>query len=112
MEYENKILEDAVMELRRGILVLGVLSQLDVPRYGYSLIQLLDQKGMAIDQNTLYPLLRRLEKQGFLKSDWSVEESRPRKYYAISGSGTEFLGDLAGEWEKSVGIMKTLLGKK
>ncbi|MBN2558103.1 MAG: helix-turn-helix transcriptional regulator, partial [Clostridia bacterium] len=71
----------------------------------------LDQKGLAIDQNTLYPLLRRLEKQGFLKSDWSVEESRPRKYYVISGHGEKFLGDLTGEWEKSVETMKTLLGK-
>ena len=64
---------------------------------------------MAIDQSTLYPLLRRLEKQGLLDSDWSVEESRPRKYYVLSNEGREFLKKLAVEWESIVETMHKLL---
>jgi len=109
MEDYNKIYESAVMELRRGTLVLSVLSQLETPAYGYSLVQLLASKDLAIDQSTLYPLLRRLEKQGLLESDWSVEESRPRKYYVLSEDGREFLAKLAVDWENIVDTMKTLL---
>ena len=109
MENYEKIYESAVMELRRGTLILSVLSQLETPEYGYSLVQLLASKDMAIDQSTLYPLLRRLEKQGLLKSDWSVEESRPRKYYVLSEDGREFLAKLAVEWEIIVETMQKLL---
>ncbi|MDX1357664.1 MAG: helix-turn-helix transcriptional regulator [Clostridia bacterium] len=109
MENYEKIYESAVMELRRGTLILSVLSQLETPEYGYSLVQLLASKDMAIDQSTLYPLLRRLEKQGLLDSDWSVEESRPRKYYVLSEDGREFLAKLAVEWESIVETMHKLL---
>jgi DNA-binding PadR family transcriptional regulator len=109
MEDYEKIFESAVLELRRGTLILSVLSQLGTPAYGYSLVQLLASKDMAIDQSTLYPLLRRLEKQGLLESDWSVEESRPRKYYVLSESGREFMAKLAVEWEHIVETMKNML---
>ena len=80
-------LEKLVSELRRGTLVLSVLSQLHSEQYGYSLMQVLTVKGMDIEQGTLYPLLRRLEKQGLLESEWRVEEGRPRRYYKISADG-------------------------
>ncbi len=109
MDDYDKIYESAVMELRRGTLVLSVLSQLETPAYGYALVQQLASKDMAIDQSTLYPLLRRLEKQELLNSDWSVEESRPRKYYVLSEKGREFLAKLAVEWDGIIDTMQQLL---
>jgi DNA-binding PadR family transcriptional regulator len=90
--------ENLISELRRGTLVLTVLSQLDRKQYGYSLSQSLAEQGVEIDQSTLYPLLRRLEKQGMLESEWSVEGSRPRRYYALSQMGQETLKTLKEEW--------------
>lgn len=109
-DYE-KIYESSVLELRRGTLVISVLSQLENPAYGYSLVQKLAVLDLAIDQSTLYPLLRRLEGQGFLNSDWSLEESRPRKYYVLSDSGREFLAKLISEWKKIVEIMNNIMEK-
>lgn len=109
MDNNDKIFESAALELRRGTLVLSVLSQLETPAYGYSLVQQLASKDMTIDQSTLYPLLRRLEKQELLVSDWSVEESRPRKYYVLSDKGREFLARLKVEWEGIVDTMAQLL---
>jgi PadR family transcriptional regulator, regulatory protein PadR len=97
-------------ELRRGIVVLAVLSQLHTNQYGYSLIQQLAGKGFDIEEGTLYPLLRRLEEQGLLKSEWEVTESRPRKYYRISENGREILRILSAEWQQTVNIMNHLLG--
>lgn len=90
--------QNLISELRRGTLVLTVLSQLDEEQYGYSLMQLLGEKGIEIDQSTLYPLLRRLESQGLLKSEWSVEGPRPRRYYVLSETGKETLEQLKQEW--------------
>lgn len=97
-------------ELRRGIVVLAVLSQLHTNQYGYSLIQQLSGKGFDIEEGTLYPLLRRLEEQGLLQSEWEVTESRPRKYYQISENGREILRILSAEWLETVKIMNQLLG--
>ena len=99
-------IEAIMQELKRGTLVLAVLSQLKHPLYGYSLVSLLSEKGMDIDKNTLYPLLRRLESQGILLSEWNVEESRPRRYYKLSSQGYEALDLLALEWEK---LNKTIM---
>lgn len=109
MDDYKKYIEQASLEIRRGTLVLSVLSLLDEKMYGYSLIQVLSKKGLVIDQSTLYPLLRRLEKQGFLISDWSVEESRPRKYYSLSKDGLIFRNDLHYEWSKNSQIIEKLL---
>lgn len=106
----EKHMENAVSELRRGTLVLAILSRLDEPCYGYSLIQTFSEVGLEIDQNTLYPLLRRLEKQGLVESSWSVEESRPRKYYKISGDGEMFYRTLLEKWRENVGVIKKLTG--
>jgi DNA-binding PadR family transcriptional regulator len=96
-------------ELRRGILVLAALSQLKEEKYGYSLINSLAEKGLDIEQGTLYPLLRRLEEQGLLDSEWNVEGSRPRRYYQINTKGLSILKDLADEWRNLSKVMEKLL---
>ena len=98
-----------LLELRRGVIVLAALSQLDEAKYGYSLIQELGSRGLDIEQGTLYPLLRRLEEQGLLLSEWNVEGSRPRRYYRLSSAGAEVLQVLSGEWYELVRVMNDLL---
>lgn len=90
--------ESLKVELRRGTQILAVLSQLTDKEYGYSLLEKLDNKSINIEAGTLYPLLRRLESQGLLKSEWDTTESRPRKYYVISDFGSEVLQELKNEW--------------
>lgn len=103
-------LENVVLELRRGVIVLAVLSQLGGEEYGYSLLKRLSDLGLEIDQGTLYPLLRRLETQGLLQSAWKLEEARPRRYYVISPEGKKLLPRLKKEWTGIVGIMDRMLG--
>jgi DNA-binding PadR family transcriptional regulator len=105
----KKQLENLALELRRGVVILAVLSQLDEEQYGYSLISLLAEKGFEIDQGTLYPLLRRLEDKGLLESEWRVEGSRPRRYYIISPFGKEIYTALKGEWEALAQVMQGVL---
>jgi DNA-binding PadR family transcriptional regulator len=100
-----------VLELRRGILVLATLSQLDEAKYGYSLMQELGSQGLEIEQGTLYPLLRRLEDQELLVSQWNVEGSRPRRYYQLSPTGAEVLKSLSKEWTDLVNVMDDLLSQ-
>ena len=94
----STLLNSLTTELRRGTLTLAVLSQLRTPQYGYSLVQLLEKSGIVIDQSTLYPLLRRLEKQELVTSSWDKSESRPRKYYVLSEYGIEVFLHLKKEW--------------
>ena len=101
--------QNLIAELRRGTLALTVLSQLEEEQYGYSLIQLLTEQGLEIEQGTLYPLLRRLEKQGLLDSEWSVEGPRPRRYYVLSEMGQEALGTLKQEWRALSKVLDRLL---
>jgi len=96
-------------ELRRGVLVLATLSQLKEARYGYALIDQLAQRGLDIDQGTLYPLLRRLEEQGLLQSEWRVDGSHPRRYYVISSTGKDLLQALANEWQELARVIAGLL---
>lgn len=96
-------------ELRRGTLILSVLSQLSEERYGYSLVQSLEEKGVQIDPNTLYPLLRRLEKQGLLASQWNVEEAKPRKYYKRTAQGDSVFFVLKEQWEQLSSNMERIL---
>ena len=77
---DDELLASHLQELRRGTVVLACLLILRRPDYGYALLDRLERGGFAVDANTLYPLLRRLEKQGLLTSDWNTEESRPRKF--------------------------------
>jgi len=96
-------------ELRRGILVLAALNQLKEAKYGYALINSLAEKGLEIDQGTLYPLLRRLEAQGLLQSEWNVEGSRPRRYYILSEDGIQVLEGLSEVWRELTETMDRLL---
>jgi PadR family transcriptional regulator PadR len=86
------------LELRRGCLVMAVLAQLRSEHYGYTLKKDLADRGMDIDEGTLYPLLRRLESQGLLVSEWREEDRRNKRFYRLSPSGRTVLKELLGEW--------------
>lgn len=106
----DEILQNMLLELRRGVLSLAVLSQLSKEQYGYSLLKALSEQGLEIDQSTLYPLLRRLESQGLLQSDWRIaDEARPRRYYVISAQGRETLAKLKREWFAMAETMQKML---
>lgn len=101
----DDITSNLFLELRRGTITLCVLSQLSEPKYGYALVETLQKKGMRVEPGTLYPLLRRLEKQGLLKSEWETSGSKPRKYYVLSSFGYRVYGALTDEWAE---IRKTI----
>ncbi|MBN2657885.1 MAG: helix-turn-helix transcriptional regulator [Spirochaetales bacterium] len=105
----EKIMDNLLQEMKRGTLVLTVLLNTDESRYGYSLVQSLQDKGVEIEQNTLYPLLRRLEKQNLLESSWDTSESRPRKYYRISREGRAIRDSLLKEWQRTNSLIETML---
>ncbi|MDQ2698451.1 MAG: PadR family transcriptional regulator [Actinomycetota bacterium] len=96
--YDNEVLATHLQELRRGTVVLACLLLLKQPGYGYALIETLEQRGFATDANTLYPLLRRLEKQGLLTSSWDTADARPRKFYRTSDDGARLADILSAEW--------------
>jgi len=103
--------QSLVLELRRGMIILAVLSQLHDEQYGYSLMKRLEEQGMQIDQGTLYPLLRRLEDQNLLQSDWRVDTSRPRRYYVLSEVGKQVLEEMTTEWSRIKNTVDNLLFK-
>lgn len=105
----NESFDNLILELRRGVIVLAVLSQLEKEQYGYSLINGLREHNLEIDQGTLYPLLRRLESQGLLQSNWRIESDRPRRYYMLSNEGRKLLPRLKEEWAGIVSLMKKIL---
>jgi len=106
----DELVQNMLLELRRGILSLAVLSQLGKEEYGYSLLKALSDQGMEIDQSTLYPLLRRLESQGLLQSEWRVvDDARPRRYYVISTQGKEVLARLKKEWSAMTETIQKML---
>lgn len=100
------------LELRRGVLVLATLSQLGSPRYGYELRQALADKGLPIEEGTLYPLLRRLETQGLLRSEWKIEEGPPRRYYSLNADGRKLLVKLTAAWQAMNDAMNRLLAEE
>ncbi|GGL11910.1 PadR family transcriptional regulator [Planomonospora parontospora] len=103
------LIQSQAQELRRGTVVLACLMLLEQPQYGYALLETLNRAGVAVDGNTLYPLLRRLEKQGLLTSEWNTEESRPRKFYRASPEGSRVGALLAREWEDLVTTIQRLI---
>jgi DNA-binding PadR family transcriptional regulator len=105
----DNALGKAELELRRGILILAVLSQLRKAEYGYSLRQALAARGMAVEEGTLYPLLRRLESQGMLASEWRIEDGPPRRYYVLSTQGRQLYKALSASWRGLVATMDGLL---
>ena len=96
---DNGTFESLRLELRRGCLVVAVLAQLRDEHYGYTLRKALADEGLAIEESTLYPLLRRLETQGLLKSEWREEEKRNKRFYRLSADGKLILKQLTAEWK-------------
>src|SRR6201993_3773345 len=96
---ENDLFENLRLELRRGSLIIAVLARLRTEQYGYVLRKSLADHGLAIDENTLYPLLRRLEAQGLLESHWREEEKRNKRFYRLSAQGEVVLYQLLNEYE-------------
>ena len=95
---ETEALQTHLQELRRGTVVLACLRMLQQPGYGYGLLEQLQARGFDTDANTLYPLLRRLEKQGHLRSDWNTDEARPRKFYRTSAAGSRLADALLADF--------------
>ncbi len=99
MTITENIFENLRMELRRGCLTLAVLAQLRQEHYGYTLRKALAERGLEIDESTLYPLLRRLETQGLLSSEWREEDKRKKRFYRLSGDGEVIFVQLLKEWQ-------------
>ena len=95
---QNELFDSLRLELRRGCLILAVLAQLRMEHYGYTLRKALADQGLAIEESTLYPLLRRLETQGLLTSEWREEERRNKRFYRLSAAGAVILEQLLAEW--------------
>lgn len=104
----DDILSGSLQELRRGTVVLACLLLLREPGYGYALLEELRDLGFAVDANTLYPLLRRLEGQGMLVSEWNTQEARPRKFYRISPDGERLATELLAGWGRIDASVRSL----
>jgi DNA-binding PadR family transcriptional regulator len=109
MPIDADIFETLRQELRRGTLILAVLAQLKVERYGYSLRQALAQVGLEIDEGALYPMLRRLESQGLLTSEWREEDKRKKRFYRLSSEGEAVLARLSAEWRTMNDTLQNLI---
>jgi PadR family transcriptional regulator PadR len=99
MTLAENVFENLRLELRRGCLTLAVLAQLREERYGYTLRKALADDGLVIDESTLYPLLRRLEAQGLLASQWREEEKRNKRFYRLTPDGEQIFAQLFEEWQ-------------
>lgn len=95
-------------EMNRGFLQILVLALLEKDMYGYAMVRTIRDLGYEVEENTLYPLLRRLEKNGWVKSKWDIGEERPRKFYGITDAGRSLRAELLGIWRKQVEILKQL----
>jgi PadR family transcriptional regulator PadR len=109
MPVEDDAYEKLRLELRRGSLVLAVLAALKDERYGYTLRKELADAGLAIDEGALYPMLRRLETQGLLTSEWREEEKRNKRFYRLSDDGAALLCELTDEWREINAALNRLL---
>lgn len=107
---KQEIVSSFISELRRGVIVLLVLSSLHTEQYGYSLITEIEKGGVSIEANTLYPLLRRLESQGLLTSTWNTDAAKPRKYYEITDFGRDVYETLRRHWHSTVEGINKILG--
>jgi PadR family transcriptional regulator, regulatory protein PadR len=105
-------LENLRLELRRGCLVVAVLAALREEQYGYTLRKALAALGMEMDEGTLYPLLRRLEAQGLLHSEWREHEKRNKRFYRLSAEGAETLEQLMDEWDRLDASLRAVVGEK
>lgn len=112
MNDSDALVHSQYQEIRRGSVVISVLSLLRTAQYGYALLERLNSAGIEVEANTLYPLLRRLEKQGLLIAEWTTDEARPRKYYRTSEAGIDTLSQLIDEWQRLTSSLMTLVGKE
>lgn len=96
---ESDLFDNLRLELRRGCLTVAVLAALRTEQYGYTLRKLLEERGLAVDESTLYPLLRRLETQGLLVSEWREDAKRNKRFYLLSDAGARMLTQLLTEWQ-------------
>jgi PadR family transcriptional regulator PadR len=110
MDGAGDLFESLRAELRRGALSLAVLARLRVERYGYSLRQALAEDGLEMEESTLYPLLRRLEAQGLLVSEWREEDKRKKRFYRLSTTGETLLRRLAQEWRSMNASLDRIVG--
>lgn len=111
MSTNGDVLQSQLHEVRRGSVVVATLVLCREEQYGYALIEQLAEVGIETDANTLYPLLRRLEKQGLLESDWNTTESRPRKYYRTTSAGEAMGQTLIAEWSRLSHVLGQLNGE-
>ena len=107
-----ELLENLRLELRRGCLVLAALAALRTEEYGYTLRKSLADRGLEIDEGTLYPLLRRLENQGLLVSQWREHDKRNKRFYRLSDQGRDILDRLAADWRAMDDSLTDILGEK
>lgn len=107
---DQEALDKLRLEMRRGVIVLAVLARLREEHYGYSLRKTLEQQGIDIDEGTLYPLIRRLEKQGLLISEWREENKRKKRFYVLSDTGLEVLQRLGEDWKTLNASVGRVLG--
>jgi PadR family transcriptional regulator PadR len=106
---DSDVYENLKLELRRGSLIVAVLAALHTEQYGYTLRRSLGEAGISIEESALYPMLRRLEGQGLLRSHWREENNRNKRFYRISAAGEEILGRLVEEWGELNQSIKRLL---
>ncbi|HZZ90363.1 MAG TPA: helix-turn-helix transcriptional regulator [Caulobacteraceae bacterium] len=109
MPIEDDAYEKLRLELRRGSLVLAVLAALKAERYGYTLRRDLADAGLEIDEGALYPMLRRLEAQGLLTSEWREEEKRNKRFYRLSSAGVTLFAELTTEWREINAALERLI---
>ena len=109
MNPDGDLYESLRLELRRGSLTLGVLARLRTERYGYTLRQALAADGLEMEESTLYPLLRRLETQGLLVSEWREEDKRKKRFYRLSPEGETVLARLSAEWRAMNTTLQSLI---
>lgn len=112
MPQVRQIADNLIQELRRGLLILAILSRLQKEHYGYALREQLAVQGLEVPEGTLYPLLRRLEAQGLLDSRWQLGESRPRRYYKTSVAGQQVLTEVARQWSSQVQVLRRILASR
>jgi PadR family transcriptional regulator PadR len=109
---DPSLFDNLRLELRRGCLIVAVLAQLRVEHYGYTLRKALADHGLVIDEGTLYPLLRRLESQGLLMSEWREEDKRNKRFYRLSANGKAILKELMAEWQDLNLSLNKILGRR
>ena len=108
----DDVFENLRLELRRGSLIIAVLAALRIERYGYTLRRELAEQGLQIDENALYPMLRRLESQGLLSSTWREEDNRNKRFYRLTELGSELLARLLDEWRQLNASLERIVNER